>query len=341
MTVPNVNEWMTSLSALQIVPPPKQHEPTNAIQTGKEPSIPPLPAAYYPEQRDDESTPNRSTTKHSRSKSIIDKRDDNNIDSTENNGKEDVIPTVAMSSTKKKHQTMLAKKRGNERSTHSPSINKAISNGGSKHKSTKKITDILSTDGANKQYDNMIMVGTQRVYPRTLVQPTIYHNAATDLWIVTIHTDTDSVPSVSDMSATEPKAKQKAFSFNDEKVARASAYANSPPILIPRGTKSQCMLCDTSFSFLRRSKHCKNCGIIICADCSTRWNVKMLPETYTTKSTLGLNKNIRVCVSCDAVAKRFKNALIMGRYDLAVEGYLTGNVNLRCPFVFKGDKEML
>lgn len=67
----------------------------------------------------------------------------------------------------------------------------------------------------------------------------------------------------------------------------------------------------------------------------------MLPETYNNKSTLGLSKSVRVCVSCDAVAKRFKNALMMGRYDIAVEGYLTGNVNLRCPFVFKGEREIM
>lgn len=67
----------------------------------------------------------------------------------------------------------------------------------------------------------------------------------------------------------------------------------------------------------------------------------MLPETYCAKkSTLGFS-TVRVCVSCDSVAKRFKNALMMGRYDMALEGYLTGNVNLRCPFVFKGEKEIM
>jgi hypothetical protein len=350
MTLPNVNEWMTSLSALQIVPPPKHGGDVKDAANGgvKEPYVPPLPAAYCPEQRDDLPSTDRSTptntgaTKSARKTQV------------KRNEREDMnVPSEVSKATtaKKRQQTSISRKRGEEISlptTRSPtptsensSKQKSMSES-SKHKSMKKISNLLSTDNTNKQYDNMIMVGTQRVYPRTLVQPTIYHNEATDLWIATIHTDANSIPTASDTSAAETKSKDKAFSFNDERSARASAYANSPPVMIPpTGKSSQCMLCDTSFTFLRRPKHCKNCGIIICGDCCTRWNIKMLPETYTSKSTLGLSKTVRVCVSCDAVAKRFKNALMMGRYDVAIEGYLTGNVNLRCPFVFKGEKEIM
>ena len=339
MSLPNVNEWMTSLSALQIVPPPKQNESgndTNAVH--KEPIVPPLPVAYCAEQRDDaptSRTPNRNDKPAVKLKS--DCRESMNTNSVQ-------VPKTT-NNAKKRKQTSNSRKRGEEILTPSHATATPNSdNSSTQQKSMKKITDLLSTCNTNKHYNNMIMVGTQRVYPRTLVQPTIYHSEATDLWIATIHTDANSIPTASDisMSTNEQKNKHKAFSFHDEKAARASAYANSPPVLIPFGTTSQCMLCDTSFTFLRRPKHCKNCGIIICGDCSTRWNTKMLPETYNCKtSTLGLGKSVRVCVSCDAVTKRFKNALIMGRYDMAVEGYLTGNVNLRCPFVFKGEKEIL
>jgi hypothetical protein len=331
MTLPNVNEWMTSLSALQIVPPPKHHE--NGVSSdalGNEPSVPPLPPAYCPEQRDDAPTSTKPQSKHSKLAKIEEKNNSSN-------GDRDGI-TEKATTAKKRMQTSLSRRRGDEITT--PSSFGATPNSNySNTNNIKRSSKINCPDGNTNR--NMIMVGTQRVYPRTLVQPTIYHNNATDLWIATIHTDSNIIPTASDISTTETKSKQKAFSFHDEKSARASAYANSPPILIPFGTTTQCMLCDTSFTFLRRPKHCKNCGIIICADCSTRWNVKMLPETYNNKSTLGLSKSVRVCVSCDAVAKRFKNALMMGRYDIAVEGYLTGNVNLRCPFVFKGEREIM
>ena len=340
MTLPNVNEWMTSLSSLQIVPPPKQHG--NGIENDyihKEPAVPPLPVAFCAEQRDDAPSSRQS---HSINRPSVNLKSDGGERESINASSVQVSKAVT---SKKRRQTTISRKCGEEIST--PPHLSATPNSESssaKHKSMKKITDLLSTSNTNKQYSNMIMVGTQRVYPRTLVQPTIYHNEATDLWIATIHTDANSIPTASDISTgtNEPKSKQKAFSFHDEKAARASAYANSPPVLIPFGNTSQCMLCDTSFSFLRRPKHCKNCGIIICGDCSMRWNTKMLPETYNNKSSaLGLGKTVRVCVSCDSVAKRFKNALMMGRYDMAVEGYLTGNVNLRCPFVFKGEKEIM
>ena len=329
MPLPNVDEWMTSLSALQIVPPPKnpQHASDKSLRPRKEPAVPPLPAAYC-EQRDDVPTNGRCSSKKER---------------------EDITSPAAPKTTpKKRRQTSTSRKRGEEISLPATNIStsstpprsatpnsdsnkqKTVSEN-NKQKSMKKISDLLSSN--TKQYDNMIMIGTQRVYPRTLVQPTIYHNAATDLWIATIYTDANSIPTASDISTDTnlKKQGQKAFSFHDEKAARASAYANSLPVLIPYGTTSQCMLCDTSFTFLRRPKHCKNCGIIICGDCSTRWNTKMLPETYTSKSsTLGLSKTVRVCVSCDSVTKRFKSALMMGRYDMAVE---VSSILYNCLFI--------
>ena len=49
--------------------------------------------------------------------------------------------------------------------------------------------------------------------------------------------------------------------------------------------------------------------------------------------------SVKVCTSCDSIAKRFQHSLLEGRYETAVELYLTGNVNLRVPFAFKGEKE--
>lgn len=393
MTLPNVNEWMTSLSSLQILPPPRhpRENVCNNDGAGSGEELP-VPVACYEEQRDDANTTNiddkstfalkRSGTQktppmiyrrpqstahelHSNSairngsRSIGMSDDKGGVTSSANGCNADndsIVATaaalasgrVSASGTNAYHRRQRSLSR-NDHDNKSPASgsNASPSTASGKQKTSSNLSsDLLST--GNKSYKDpniasppMIMIGTQRVYPRTLMQPTIHHSAATDLWIATIHTDASSTSSANESSKNDAKGKRMAFSFHDEKAARASAYANSPPVPVPFGNTSQCMLCDTSFTFLRRPKHCKNCGIVICAECSTRWNMKMLPETYTNKSTLGLGKTVRVCVSCDAVAKRFKHALILGRYDMALEGYLTGNVNLRCPFVFKGEKEIM
>jgi Ankyrin repeats (3 copies) len=43
-------------------------------------------------------------------------------------------------------------------------------------------------------------------------------------------------------------------------------------------------------------------------------------------------KNIAVCLACDWIARSFHNALLSGNYDLSVDLYSTGNVNLRSPY---------
>lgn len=46
-----------------------------------------------------------------------------------------------------------------------------------------------------------------------------------------------------------------------------------------------------------------------------------------------------MCTSCDTLAKRFQHSLLEGRYETALELYLTGNINLRVPFAFKSERE--
>ena len=75
MTLPNVNDWMTSLSSLQIVPPP-QYTTQNVCKddgTGceKKPPAAQIPVACCEEQRDDANTANEEDkfafeSKHSR-----------------------------------------------------------------------------------------------------------------------------------------------------------------------------------------------------------------------------------------------------------------------------------
>lgn len=61
----------------------------------------------------------------------------------------------------------------------------------------------------------------------------------------------------------------------------------------------------------------------------------MIPETYNTKKT----NTVKVCTSCDTLAKRFQHSLLEGRYETALELFLTGNINLRVPFAFKSEKD--
>lgn len=109
---------------------------------------------------------------------------------------------------------------------------------------------------ANKP--KVVIVGTAKVYSRSLIPPKVFHSSSTGLWISTINTSSDSSDDV------------KAFSFHTEQEARASAYANAPPVMIPFDNFRRCMLCDNKYSLLRRKKHCKNCGICVCTNFSCR-----------------------------------------------------------------------
>lgn len=192
----------------------------------------------------------------------------------------------------------------------------------------------LSSSGSTNQ--KIFMVGTTKCYSRTLIPPTIYHNTSTDLWVVTINNNniTNSVNYASNTNNNSIKA----FSFRTEKEARASAYANAPPIMLAFDQWKECMLCGTRFTMFKRPRHCRNCGICICSNlgCCARWPKTMIPETFNIKN----EKTVKVCLSCDTLAKRFRHALLQGQYNTAVDLYLTGNINLRAPFAFKGGTEI-
>lgn len=192
--------------------------------------------------------------------------------------------------------------------------------------------DVSSNPVPQHGNSKIFMVGTTKCYSRTLIPPTIYHNTSTDLWVVTINNNniTNSINYASNTNNNTIKA----FSFRSEKEARASAYANAPPVMLAFDQWKECMLCGNKFTMFKRPRHCRNCGICICSNfgCCAHWPRTMIPETFNIKK----EKNVKVCSSCDTVAKRFQHALLQGQYKLAVELYLTGNVNLRSPFAFKG-----
>jgi hypothetical protein len=185
---------------------------------------------------------------------------------------------------------------------------------------------------------NVTMIGASKVYSRSLIPPTVYHNTAADLWIVSINTNTKvahRIPgSDSHGSNNDNNNSVKEYTFRHEKEARASAYAIAPPVMLPFDQCEECTICATTFTFLKRRRHCRNCGIVICNNygCCTIWPKKMIPETFNFKK----ERNVNVCTSCDVLTKRFKHALLLGQYGTAIELYLTGNINLRVPFAFKG-----
>lgn len=65
----------------------------------------------------------------------------------------------------------------------------------------------------------------------------------------------------------------------------------------------------------------------------------MIPETYNVKN----KSSVKVCKTCNYLATAFRHALLSGNYELAQSIYMTGNINLRCPFmnVKKGNEVML
>lgn len=63
----------------------------------------------------------------------------------------------------------------------------------------------------------------------------------------------------------------------------------SPPVWIPDVQAPKCMSCGSNFTVMKRRHHCRNCGKVFCARCSS--NSVPLPK-------YGLVKPVRVCNKC-------------------------------------------
>jgi hypothetical protein len=79
---------------------------------------------------------------------------------------------------------------------------------------------------------------------------------------------------------------------------------------------------------MRRSCHCRNCGVLICKECAVVWPAKMIPDTYNFKK----ENSVNVCPSCDWLSHSFRLSLLEGHQDKSVAIYATGNINLHAPF---------
>lgn len=196
-----------------------------------------------------------------------------------------------------------------------------------RHKSVSSVSDAGCKAGLREKLfgDQVAPNGPAvKMRPRILLAATVYHNTATNLWITTINTNQRGV-------AKNPALANKylkAFSFSTEDEARESAIANAPPKMVPFSESPNCFTCQGKFAMFRRASHCRNCGICVCAPCSTMWSSKMIPDTYNLKN----EANVRVCNSCTTLSNEFKKSLLAGDFDNAVALYETGNINLRTPF---------
>lgn len=120
----------------------------------------------------------------------------------------------------------------------------------------------------------------------------------------------------------------RAFSLATEQQAISLARAWTPPRMLPFRDNPVCHICRAKFAVFRRACHCRNCGVVVCKDCSTQWPAKMIPDTYNIKR----ENTVNVCNSCDWLSHSFRLALLEGNCDKAVALHATGNVNLTSPF---------
>jgi hypothetical protein len=93
-------------------------------------------------------------------------------------------------------------------------------------------------------------------------------------------------------------------------------------------------MCAGKFNLFRRPCHCRNCGVCVCKDCSTTWSAKQIPDTYNLKN----KTSVKICKGCDILSSKFKEALLAGNLDDAIDIYVSGNVNLRTPFPERNKK---
>ena len=193
------------------------------------------------------------------------------------------------------------------------------------HTATSRTTDKSS----------LVLPHDLKLHTRDLMTAYVNHSKETSLWITTINTN-----QAGNRQPGRSKSNHlQAFSFRTEHEARESAYVNAPPKLISFDSSPQCFVCESKFnSVFRRPSHCRNCGICICSSCTVSWSKMMVPDTYNTKNT----NVVKACKTCDYLAKSFRHSLLSGNYDAALKLYMTGNINLRCPFfnVRKGKEIM-
>jgi hypothetical protein len=165
------------------------------------------------------------------------------------------------------------------------------------------------------------------IYRRQLYPWSVHRSLTTSKYIATIGrapehcsgTCNNNHHDATNRSHPNHKIRHLQVPFKTEREARKFCKAYSPPklLLTTGGGVHACCLCSES---VHASRHCRNCGAVICERCSRRWGLRMVPKTYhATPNAL----TVRVCKSCDWLSNAFCMALLQGRYQDAVFLYNT------------------
>jgi len=187
-------------------------------------------------------------------------------------------------------------------------------------RSTRGVMDQLLKTKASKGVS-----APESIFPRMHLPWSVFQNNSTGMWVATVNTNQKALES---NNTAEASRALKAFSVTTEREAKEIAQQMSPPTMLAFTNNPVCFICSAKFGVFRRACHCRNCGIVMCANCSTTWPSKMIPNTYNIKNETCVN----VCTSCDWLSTAFRTALLNGQHDEAVALYSTGNVNLGTPF---------
>ena len=172
------------------------------------------------------------------------------------------------------------------------------------------------------------LMPSDAIFRRKLYSFSVHYSVATSKWISTLMRPGEATVGGSNSSSENEKRRCVSFSFQTEREARKFAKAYSPPKMMTDATK--CLICKTDFTGRCSKFNCRNCGVNICDQCSTRWGIRMMPRTFLQSGTTALT--IRVCKSCDWLSNAFCLALLQGNFENARKFQETGNVNLRCSF---------
>lgn len=201
---------------------------------------------------------------------------------------------------------------------------------------TKKVlplTSVSTAFSATSAGTKSIMAIPEVVHMRKLLTASVHHDRRTGSWIATINTN--QTPGAVNLKNASKYLK--VFAFDTQKEARESAYANSPPRMVPFEDSPCCFICRGKFALFRKPVHCYNCGVCVCGSCSMSWPSKMVPETYNAKK----EKNVKACKSCNLLSRAFHRSLLQGNYAESVALYNTGNINLRCPIANIEEREAM
>jgi hypothetical protein len=163
------------------------------------------------------------------------------------------------------------------------------------------------------------------ILPRTLLPWSVIFSASSRMWVATLQTNQKALDS---NNVGEASRSLRAFSLPTQRHATNLAKNWTPPRMRPFSENKACHICQTKFAILRRACHCKNCGVVVCRECTVQWPSKMLPDTYNRKESGSLN----VCKACDWLCNAFRLSLLDGDFDKTAALFETGNVNINSPF---------